>query len=158
MIKQKAQGPHRSLDKQFEQSMNIPACWLKEKQWNESFSPFWNKRMVLHLRIREFPLTQGCSIVPILAEIDWVVLRKGCGPSFAKTWFPFTQKWFLSPLFEICLERKRFLYKHHQMNVFSLCHYHLPLEKSVLPLICKNLNSLPPGMFCAMFWSSPSWK
>ena len=59
------------------------------------------------------------------------------GPSFEGTWIPFTQECVVSSLVEIGQVVLEKIFLKIRLNVFSLFHYHLPLDKDRVPHLNK---------------------
>ena len=120
------------------------------------------KGMALPLNKFETQLFKDASCVTSLVEISAVVLKKifkcgqcifaiwklspfekGCGPSFEQTLIPFTQESF--ELCQIWLKLAQWFWRRYLnfINVFSLFHKYLPLEKGVTLHLNKLESKLP---------------
>ena len=76
---------------------------------------------------------------------------KGWGPSFEQTWIPFNQWWFVLRWVKIgpvVLEKKIFL---NFVNVFSLFHNYLSLEKGGALHLHKLESPLPKDTLCQVW-------
>ena len=126
----------------------------------EEFNNRWPMGHIAHLKnqfkINTFSLRYDYIKTLIFKFCQWIFaisllspLGKGHGPSFKKTWIPFTQWYFVLWLVEIGPVVLEKIFKFCQC-IFAILKLS-PLRKRHVLSFEKNLNCHHPRLFCAKF-------